>query len=82
MTLGRDKAMHVLLGVLLIAAAMSWLWVASTFGIGPALAYVTTLGGIGYELQQRIRGEGEPSWPDAVATAAPGYVAWALLAWF
>ena len=77
--LPRDKLLHIALGVLAIACALLALVVYERFGLGPTLAYVTTIVGVGYEVQQRIRGEGQVEALDALATAAPGWVAWAIL---
>jgi len=74
-----DKALHVALGCLAAAVGYGCLIVHATFGLGPMLAFVTTVTGIGYELQQRIRKEGQVEALDALATAAPGWLAWALL---
>jgi hypothetical protein len=43
------------------------------------LAYTTTAVGILYEVQQLYRGEGQVDVWDAIATAAPGWAAWALI---
>lgn len=75
----RDKLLHLALGVLAIACAYVALWVNSIFGLGACLAYTTTAVGILYEVQQAFRKEGQPDPWDAAATAAPGFVAWALL---
>ena len=79
MTIPRDKLLHIGLGVLACGCAYVALWVNSLFGLGACLAYTTTCVGVLYEVQQHYRGEGEPDLFDALATAAPGWVAWALL---
>ena len=75
----RDKLLHIALGVLSIGCALAALMIHAFFGLGPCLAYTTTAVGILYEVQQWYRKEGQPDPWDAVATAAPGFVAWGLL---
>jgi ABC-type phosphate transport system auxiliary subunit len=74
-----DKWLHIGLGcVWLCAAAVSW-FVLQLFGPGAFLAYHTTVFALLYEVNQAIRGEGQPDLLDAVGTAAPGWVAWLLI---
>ena len=75
----RDKLLHIAVGVLAIACALLALAIFERFGLGPTLAYTTTAVGVLYEVQQWYRKEGQPDPWDAVATAAPGFVAWGLL---
>lgn len=75
MTIPRDKILHLALGLIALLAAMTAIWLHSIAGLGPTLAYVTTVVGVGYEVQQRICGEGQVEALDALATAAPGWVA-------
>lgn len=77
--IARDKLLHVALGVLALACAYVALWVHSLFGLGACLAYTTTIVGVLYEVQQWYRREGVVDPFDALATAAPGWVAWAVL---
>lgn len=77
--IAKDKLLHVGLGILAIACAMVALMVYGLFGLGPTLAYTTTVVGLLYEVQQMYRGEGQPDLWDAAATAAPGFVAWGVL---
>ena len=79
MNIPRDKLLHIALGVLALACALLALVVYERFGLGPCLAYTTTAVGVLYEVQQWYRGEGQVDIWDAVATAAPGFVAWGLL---
>lgn len=79
MVIPKDKLLHLALGVLAILCAYVALWVNSLFGLGACMAYTTTCVGVLYEVQQHYRGEGEPDLLDALATAAPGFVVWALL---
>ena len=74
-----DKLLHIALGVLAIVCALAALVIYAFFGLGPCLAYTTTAVGVLYEVQQWYRREGQPDIYDALATAAPGWVAWALL---
>ena len=75
----KDKVLHLALGALSVGCAVGALTVYALFGPGPCLAYTSTTVGVLYEVQQHYRGEGEPDLLDALATAAPGWVAWALL---
>jgi hypothetical protein len=77
--IARDKILHLALGCLAAAVAYLALIVHSTFGLGPMLAFITTVVGIGYEAQQRFRREGQVEALDAIATAAPGWLAWGIL---
>ena len=74
-----DKLLHVALGCIAAAVGYGCLIVHSTLGLGAMLAYTTTVTGIGYELQQHIRKEGQVEALDALATAAPGWLAWGVL---
>ena len=75
----RDKLLHIGLGFVWLFAAMVSYWVLVLFGIGPFLAYHTTVFGILYEINQLIRKEGQPDLLDAAATALPGFIAWGVL---
>lgn len=75
----RDKLLHLALGVLSLACGLLALWIYEQFGLGPTMAYTATAVGVLYELQQWYRREGQPDAWDAAATAAPGWIAWALL---
>jgi hypothetical protein len=79
MTIPKDKILHFALGVLAILCALVALTIHAWFGLGPTLAYTTTVTGVLYEVQQWYRKEGQPDLLDALATAAPGWVAWAFL---
>ena len=76
----RDKILHLALGVLAIGCALGALTIHAWFGLGACLAYTTTAVGILYEVQQWYRREGQPELLDAAATAAPGWLAWGVLA--
>lgn len=75
----RDILLHIGLGVLWLCATAVNLLMYTFFGLGPALAYGTTVYAILYEVNQWIRKEGTPDPWDAVATASPGWLAWAVL---
>lgn len=79
--LPRDKALRAAMGLATVAIVLVVLAIAK-HDIGFSLAVATTLVGLAYEWQQKFRGEGEFSLLDAAATAAPGYVAWGVLALF
>jgi len=74
-----DKLLHVALGVLWLMVAALVCWVQLRFGIGPALAASTTAYACLYEFNQWYRKEGKPEVLDAVCTALPGFVAWAIM---
>lgn len=75
----RDMLLHIALGALAIGCALLALFIHERFGLGPCLAYTTTAVGVLYEVQQWYRKEGQVEARDALATAAPGFVVWALL---
>lgn len=75
----RDKLLHLALGVLAIGCAILALAIYADFGLGPCLAFTTATVGILYEVQQWYRKEGQPDPWDALATAAPGFVAWGVI---
>lgn len=77
--IARDKLQHIGLGIIAIVCAFGALMVNSMFGLGACLAYTTTVVGALYEVQQHYRREGVADLLDALATAAPGWVVWALL---
>lgn len=79
MSIPRDKILHIALGVLALVCALLALVVYERFGLGPTLAYTTLAVGGLYEWQQWFRKEGQLDPWDAVATAAPGFVAWAAI---
>lgn len=78
--MARDKLLHVLMGLVTVGAALLLTLTHGRYGLGAALALATTLMGVGYELQQWYRREGQVEWQDALATAAPGWAAWGVLA--
>ncbi len=75
----RDKLLHFGLGCVWLFVAMVSYWVLVLFGIGPFLAYHTTVYALLYEINQLIRKEGQPDLLDAAATALPGFIAWGVL---
>lgn len=75
----RDKLLHIALGILAMLCALPALAYYEVMGLGACLAYTTSMVGILYEGQQWIRNEGQVEWLDALATAAPGWLAWAIL---
>ena len=77
--LPKDKLTHIALGVLAIGCALLALAIFQRFGLGACMAFTTTAVGVLYEVQQKVRGEGQVEVLDAVATAAPGWVLWAVL---
>lgn len=74
-----DKLKHVVAGAAAVLFTLAALWLGQRVSVGAALAFASTSLGIGYELLQRYRREGQPEVLDAVATAAPGWVAWLAL---
>lgn len=78
MKIPRDKILHIIMGVLAVAVTYVAVWIGQ-YNLGLSLAFVSTMFGAFYEWQQWYRGEGQVDIWDAVATAAPGFVAWGLL---
>ena len=79
--LPRDKMLHAAMGAATVVGVLAVLAIAK-HDIGFSLATATTLVGLAHEWQQKFRGEGEFSPLDAAATAAPGFLAWGVLASF
>ena len=74
----RDKLLHIGMGVGAVAITLVVIMLAR-LNLGAALALMTTAFGVFYEGQQWWRKEGTVDPWDALATAAPGFVAWGLL---
>ena len=74
----RDKLLHIGMGVGAVAITLVVIMLAR-LNLGAALALMTTAFGVFYEWQQWWRKEGTADPWDALATAAPGFVAWGLL---
>ncbi len=72
MKLARDYKLHIAFGIAAAASSVLIVIVAERFGLPWAVFLAAALLGVGYEVQQRMRGEGEASWRDALATAAGG----------
>ena len=68
----RDKVFHIGGGAMSAVAVIVLCNFGARFGLAWAAIAGAMLVGICYELQQKIRGEGEPSWEDAAATALGG----------
>jgi hypothetical protein len=77
----RDKIMHIAMGIGAVAMTLVVLELAQ-HNLGAALALMATAFGVFYEAQQWWRGEGTVDPWDAAATAAPGFVAWAMIEFF
>lgn len=77
----KDKLMHLATGAAAVLCVLLTMAIAK-HNIGLALAAATTLLGLAIEALQKFRGEGEFSLLDAAATAAPGFLAWGVLASF
>jgi hypothetical protein len=75
----QDKLLHLALGIIACFAACAGAYIYTAWGLGPLLAFTSTTVGITYEVQQKIRGEGQVEALDALATALPGWVAWAII---
>ncbi len=72
MALAKDKILHVAFGAGSALAAVLIVEVAHRFGLSWAMLLAAAMIGVGYELQQKLRGNGQPSWADALATSAGG----------
>ena len=77
----RDKLLHIVMGVFAVLITLAVIELAR-HNLGAALAVMTTAFGVFYEAQQWWRKEGTVDPWDALATAAPGFVAWAALELF
>lgn len=80
MTLAADKIAHLKWGTAGALALMAALWVAQHWHPAAAVALAGPLLGWALERYQAVRREGEVSWRDAVATAAP-FEVMALVLW-
>lgn len=71
MPLPKDKIQHLTwgAGLALVVGCTALVTKASP---ALAIALASAALGVGVELYQKARNEGEPSWLDALATAAPG----------
>ena len=78
MTIPRDKLQHLVMGAGAVGATLIALWIAP-WSVGAACAFMSTLFAVFYEAQQWYRREGQPDIIDALATAAPGLVPWAVI---
>ena len=81
MMISKDKLLHIGMGVFAVLITLAVIELAR-HNLGAALAVMTTAFGIFYEGQQWVRKEGTVDPWDALATAAPGFVAWAALELF
>ena len=73
--IAKDKVLHIVMGV----CACVVMFIAHHVSLGFSLAIASTALGVFYEFQQWYRKEGQPELLDAVATAAPGIVAYVML---
>jgi hypothetical protein len=80
MKIALDKLQHLIMGVFAALFTVLLVLIARKYGVGPAMAAASTTVGIGFELMQKYRKQGEPSVKDAAATALPGWAAWGVLA--
>lgn len=74
----KDKLLHIAMGIGAVAITLVVIELAR-HNLGAALALMTTAFGVFYEAQQWYRRDGTVDVMDAVATAAPGWAAWALI---
>ena len=72
MRLAPDKILHLQFGTAIAVALMGLFYLSHSIGIPGSVLLGSIAAGIGYEVQQFIRKEGEATWQDAFATAAPG----------
>jgi hypothetical protein len=75
MKIPADKIKHLQGGAVVALAMLAVVAIAVYVSRPLAVAAGSLATAIGIELYQRWRQEGEPSWPDAVASALPGLVA-------
>jgi len=77
----RDKKLHFALGILAVFAAVV-VAVVWDYAPGFAMTLASTAMGVGYEAQQKYRGESQFSVADAAFTSVVGWLAWgAYAAW-
>jgi hypothetical protein len=68
----RDKVLHFAFGLASALAAIAVVEIRDRFGLPAACLALAAAVGVGYEVVQKLRGSGEPSVRDALATAAGG----------
>lgn len=69
-----DKVAHLKGGAVVALAMLAFVLIGLHVGLWAGVAAGSLGVGIGLELYQRLRSEGYPSWPDAIASALPGLV--------
>jgi hypothetical protein len=77
-----DKKLHFLFGLATAAFSLISMFIFVRFGAGWSVFFSCASIGIGYEIQQAVRKEGQPEVLDALATALPGFIfliGWTLL---
>lgn len=67
-----DYVKHAAFGAASAVAAVVIVEVARRLGMPWAMFLAAVIVGTAYEWQQDLRGEGDPSWRDALATSAGG----------
>ncbi len=72
MKLAADKILHLQLGAAVALALLVVAVIVMLAGVPLAVLTGSVAASIGYEVVQRIRGDGVPSWTDAAASAVPG----------
>lgn len=79
MNIAPDKRQHLIGGAAVAAALAGVIYLAVTFGWWAGVAAGSLAAGLGVELYQKIRREGQPDPADALASALPGLVVAAAL---
>jgi hypothetical protein len=69
-----DKLKHLQGGAAIAVALLGVVLLARYVGLWAAVAAGSAAAGVGLELYQRWRKEGQANWPDAIASALPGLV--------
>lgn len=77
----KDKLMHAAMGAVAALGVLGLLAIAKHMGKDAAMVAGAVAVGLGYELVQKLRDEGDPDLEDAAVTTAGG-LALTVLAWF
>jgi hypothetical protein len=77
-----DKKLHFLFGLATAAFSFIAIFIYVRLGVGWSVLFSCASIGVGYEVQQAVRKEGQPEALDALATTLPGIIfliGWLLL---
>jgi len=74
MKIPAEKIKHLQGGAAIALALLAVVLLAKYVGLWAAVMAGSLAAGVGLELYQRWRKEGEANWPDAIASSLPGLV--------